>query len=294
MRIQVINPFGGTEVFGRDNLARIARSDTDFDIVNIADVYPLKNNQWLYFRHECINATIERALRAERDGFDAVFLSCQLDVGLYECRQLLSIPVTATLESAALLAYQMGRTYSLLAVDYQNGQIQKMLLDVYGLSGKLASVRSFGIDANDLYPERTPSASVVQRVVETARQCVELDGAEALIPGCTLAGSVLTHTGGDALRAAGAPIIDGMLAGFKQAEMWVDLVKAGVPPVSRRGFFERPPIDEYTRLRRAIGKDPRPLVELRQDDGLVFSGQPPLGRSPSVPSASGDSDHQDV
>ncbi|MBV9600285.1 MAG: hypothetical protein JOZ87_25965 [Chloroflexi bacterium] len=66
MRILVINPFGGTERFGRDNLALVARPDTDFDIVNIGDVYPLKNNQWLYFRHECIGPTVERALQAER------------------------------------------------------------------------------------------------------------------------------------------------------------------------------------------------------------------------------------
>jgi allantoin racemase len=260
VRILVINPFGGTEIHGRDNLARVARPDTEFEIVNIGDLYPLKNNQWLYFRHECINGTIERALQAQREGYDAIFLSCQLDVGLYECRQLLSIPVTATLESAALLAYQMGRNFSLLAVDYQNGQIQKMLLDIYGLSGKLVSIRSFDIDANDLYPDRTPPHAVIDRVIETARRCVEEDGAETLIPGCTLAGSVLTHDGAGATQAAGAPIIDGMLAGFKLAEMWADLARAGLPPVSRRGFFEQPPADEYERLRRYIGKDARPLT----------------------------------
>jgi Asp/Glu/hydantoin racemase len=260
VRILVINPFGGTEIHGRDNLARVARPDTDFDIVNIGDLYPLKNNQWLYFRHECINGTIERALQAQREGYDAIFLSCQLDVGLYECRQLLSIPATATLESAALLAYQMGRSFSLLAVDYQNGQIQKMLLDMYGLSGKLVSIRTFDIDANDLYRDRTPPHAVIDRVIETARRCVEEDGAETLIPGCTLAGSVLTHDGAGASQAAGAPIIDGMLAGFKLAEMWADLARAGLPPVSRRGFFEQPPADEYERLRRYIGKDARPLT----------------------------------
>ncbi|HZB95739.1 MAG TPA: aspartate/glutamate racemase family protein [Herpetosiphonaceae bacterium] len=269
MRILVINPFGGTEIYGHDNLARVARPDTDFEIVNIGDVYPLKNNQWLYFRHECINGTIERALQGQRDGYDAVFLSCQLDVGLYECRQLLSIPVTATLESAALLAYQMGRSFSLLAVDYQNGQIQRMLLDIYGLSGKLASVRSFDIDANDLYPDRTPPHAVIDRVLDTARRCVEDDGAEALIPGCTLAGSVLTHGGAAAMQAAGAPIIDGMLAGFKLAEMWADLARAGLPPVSRRGFFEQPPAEEYERLRRSIGKDATPLST---DSRLVVRG----------------------
>ncbi|MBV9325483.1 MAG: hypothetical protein JO352_17050 [Chloroflexi bacterium] len=71
---------------------------------------------------------------------------------------------------------------------------------------------------------------------------------------------MLTHAGGESVRAAGAPVVDGMLAGFKHAEMWVDLVKAGMPAVSRRGFFERPPADEYARLRSALGKDPRPLT----------------------------------
>ena len=53
MRILVINPFGGTEFRGRENLERVKRSDTSFEMVNIADVYPLKNNQFLYFRHMC-------------------------------------------------------------------------------------------------------------------------------------------------------------------------------------------------------------------------------------------------
>ena len=59
MRILVVNPFGATEAYGQENLARTARPDTEFDIVNIADVYPLKNNQWLYFRYMCTDGTLE-------------------------------------------------------------------------------------------------------------------------------------------------------------------------------------------------------------------------------------------
>jgi hypothetical protein len=59
MRILVVNPFGATEAYGQENLARIARPDTEFDIVNIADVYPLKNNEWLYFRYMCTDGTLE-------------------------------------------------------------------------------------------------------------------------------------------------------------------------------------------------------------------------------------------
>ena len=142
MRICVINPFAGTESFGEDNLRAIASPDTEFQIVNIADRYPLKNNQWLYFKHSCTGPTIDRAIEAQREGFDAVFISCNLDIGLYECRQMLTIPVTATLESAAPVAHMMARRFSLLSVDDQNGQIQKMLLEQYQLAQGLVSVRS--------------------------------------------------------------------------------------------------------------------------------------------------------
>jgi len=254
MRILVVNPFGGTEVYGRENLERVARPDTQFDIVNIGDVYPLLNNQWLYFRYMCADGTIDRVLWAEKQGYDAVFISCMLDIGMYECRELVDIPVTGPLESSALMACAMGRRYSILSVDYQDGQMMKMVLDMYGLSGKLTSIRPFDIDANDLYPGRSTPDEVVRKIVRAARRCVEQDGAEVLIPGCTLAGSVLTKFLEDPQNSLGAPMLDGMMTGFKMAEMMVDLRRAGVPIISRRGFFEKPPVDQFNLLRDMLGK----------------------------------------
>ena len=250
MRILVINPFGGTEAYGQENLARIARPDTEFDVVNIADVYPLKNNQWLYFRYMCTDGTLEKVMWAEKQGYDAVFISCNLDIGLYEARQLVDIPVTATLESAALVAHMMGAGYSLVTVDHQNGKIQEMLLKTYGLHEQFVSQRPFNIDANDLYPDQTPTGEVIEAVVEAARACAQEDGADVIIPGCTLAGSVLTHDVPDAESVIGAPVLDGMVTGFKMAEMMADLRKLGVPTVSRRGWFEKPPVQDFETLRR--------------------------------------------
>ena len=251
MRILVINPFAGTEFFGRENLAAIAAPGTQFDMVDIGDSYPLTNNQWLFFKHSCTGPTIDRAIEAERQGYDAVFISCNLDIGLYECRQLCTIPVTATLEAAALTAHMMGRRFSLLSVDDQNGQIQKMLLEQYQLAQGLVSVRSFGIDANDLYLDRTSAAQTRAKVLQTARRCVEEDGAEVLIAGCTLAGSVLSKEARDHPGQQPAPIIDGMLPGFKMAETMAVLGAAGLPPVSRIGVFEQPPLADLEKLRRA-------------------------------------------
>ncbi len=261
MRICVINPFAGTEYFGEENLKAIAAPHTEFQFVNIGSRYPLKNNQWLYFKHSCTGATIDRAIEAQREGFDAVFISCNLDIGLYECRQMLTIPVTATLESAALVAHMMARRFSLLSVDDQNGQIQKTLLEQYRLAQGLVSVRGVGIDANDLYVDRTSPEKTRQRLLATANQCIEQDGAEVLIAGCTLAGSLLSKLARAESAAMPAPVIDGMLTGFKLAEMMVALNKAGLPAVSRLGVFEQPPLPDLLRLRQQQGQPMPPWAE---------------------------------
>lgn len=255
MRILVLNPFGGTEFRGKQNLEKIKRPDTVFDMVNIAEVYPLKNNQWLYFRYICTDGTLDRIIVAEKEGYDAVFISCNLDIGLYEARSLVNIPVTATLESAALIAYTMGTKFSLISVDDQNARIQKMMLEQYGLGGKWASNRSIWIDANDLYPNKTEEDIVYEKAANAARKCVEEDGAEVLIPGCTLIGSVLTHRVKDPMKELGAPVIDGMVAGFKMAEMMADICKlTSTPPASRVGFFQFPPRNNLETLRKFLGK----------------------------------------
>jgi Asp/Glu/hydantoin racemase len=249
VRIRVINPFRGTEARGRKNLERIRRSDTEFDIVDIGESYPLRNNQFLYFRQQCTGPTLERVMEADRDGCDAVFISCNLDIGLYEARSLVNIPVTATLESAALVAHMMAARYSLITVDYQNGMIQRMLLRQYGLDGRLASHRSIGIDANELYPDRTPEDEVFRGAVAVAKRCVEQDGAELIIAGCTHIGSVLTSRMAESLEAIGAPVLDGMVTGFKMAEMMADThCLTGLPPVSRLGYFQQPPEDDFRTL----------------------------------------------
>ncbi len=255
MRILVVNPFGGTEFRGCENLDRIKRPDTRFDMVNIAEDYPLKNNQWLYFKYACTGPTLEKVMWAEQEGYDGVFISCQLDIGLYEARTLVDIPVTGTLESAALLAYSMGKHFTLLSVDYQNGQIQRDLLRVYGLDQNLVSIIPIHIDANDLYPERTSEDSVFAQVVEAARVARERDGAELVIPGCTLFGSLLSHRKAAFESAVGIPSVDGMTAGFKLAEMRAELNKLGaLPAVSRAGYFMKPPRGDWQTLRRFNNK----------------------------------------
>lgn len=249
MRIAVINPFAGGEAEASENLDLIKESDTEYNIFNIAEDYPLKNNQWLYFKHACTDPTLEKVMWAEAEGYDAAFVSCQLDIGLYEARTLVDIPVTGTLESAALLCHMMGKHFTLLSVDYQNGEIQRSLLKLYGLDSALKSIIPIHINANDLYPGCTSHETIMERVLEAAREA-HAGGAEMVIPGCTLFGSILTHQRKVVGEELPIPVVDGMSAGFKLAEMRARLNLCGVlGPVSRAGYFMRPPQDQFQLLR---------------------------------------------
>ena len=69
MKIKVINPYGGTETYAQKQFERIKRDDVEFELENIAEYYPLRNNQWLYFYRNCADGTIEKGLKAQEGRF---------------------------------------------------------------------------------------------------------------------------------------------------------------------------------------------------------------------------------
>ncbi|MCL5103941.1 MAG: hypothetical protein M1133_07495, partial [Armatimonadetes bacterium] len=57
----------------------------------------------------------------------------------------------------------------------------------------------------------------------------------------------------DPVDVIGAPVIDPMYTAFKFAEMMVDLKDlAGYPAVSRAGFYEKQPKEEFDGLREYL------------------------------------------
>lgn len=108
---------------------------------------------------------------------------------------------------------------------------------------------SLHLSARESYPDRTNPREVVARTLEVAQKCVEEDGAEAILMGCTLQSCPLTVTGVD--DSLGAPIIDPVLVGLKVTEFMVEAKRSGLPVLSRFGTWQKPPADEVERLRRA-------------------------------------------
>jgi allantoin racemase len=260
MNILVMTPFGATEPGSEENLKKVARPGTEFSLESIEEVFPLPYTTYRYNAMKSVDGAVERIIKAEQEGYDAVVISCTFDPGLFEARGIVDIPVVGILESAAMVAMMMGQMFSIVGPEKVASSVLRRMIDTYGLSSRCASVRDIGIVARDLYPDKTPAEEVLNRLVEVAKKCVE-DGAEIIIPGCSIIGALYT-TGfsKDPVEVIGVPVLDPQLVAFKMAEMMVDLgQKVGYPAVSRIGMWKKQPDEEYKQVRQWLATQASPV-----------------------------------
>ena len=259
MRILVLNPFGA-ETLEREHCLTIARPDAEVEFDSIKDVYPLNYVQYRYFRHLCAEGTINRIVRAEREGFDAVVVACMYDPGLIEARELVDIPVVGAFESSAHYACMLGAKYAYITVEPNVVPTVYEMARFYGVSEKLATVKQIGIPASKLYSEITPPEVVLDRTFAVVRECVA-EGAEVILLGCTLIGVMLTEKYADPHAALGVPIIDPLLVAFKTAEMMADLRScANLPAISRVAGYAKPPLADLETVRRYYDRALDPIA----------------------------------
>ena len=246
MKILVLNPFAGV-TNEAEHCRRVARPDTEIVFENISSTYPLNYVTYVYYRHHCAAAVVERVLRAQDQGFDAVFICCCYDPGLGEAREVADIIVTGAFESGAHYVNRIAQRYSVIATEPKTVHCYRELTQLYGTDSKLASVRHINLSARESYADRTDPSILVQRTLDVARRCIEDDGAEAILMGCTLQSCPLTVAGRSDLQ--GVPIIDPVLVGFKSTEFLVEAKQAGLPVISRFGTWQKPPPEEVAQLR---------------------------------------------
>ena len=261
MKTLMLAPFGAIEPNAQANLSARARPGTEVVCECLRDVFPLPYNTYQYNLTKVIDGTVERAIRAEREGYDALLISCMLDPGLPQARGVVDIPVVGTLEATAHVASMMGDRFTLINADATVCAQMERLLAFYGLQDKFTKLRHIGIVSCDLYPEKTPTEEIFRRVREQALKAIEEDGAEVIIAGCTIIGSMLTQHHGDDPSGflQGVPVLDGIVVGLKVAELMVDLTRLGYPAVSRLGFWKRPPAEETRSLREWFRSHPSPF-----------------------------------
>ncbi len=158
------------------------------------------------------------------------------DLGLREAREVSGTAVvTAPCEAACAIARALANRFSVLVG--KRKWIPKMAENVrrYGHGRAMTSMRALGMGVHEFQND----SSTAERMARLGRSCVEDDGAEALILGCTAEYGFHKQL----QEELGVPVIDPVLAAFKHAEFLAEAARRLGWTPSRVGGSEPAPED---------------------------------------------------
>ena len=145
---------GATDQVGHRNyLAELlphikACTDPDFEI-EFKTMTPSVTTVHALSEFRFSRAVIRSAIRAEQESYDVFFMNHFQDVGLYEARAAVKMPVLGLGEATLLYACTMGRKLGLLAINPAFIPAHNDQIDRYGLRGRIAGIRAMEANIGD-------------------------------------------------------------------------------------------------------------------------------------------------
>jgi allantoin racemase len=125
--------------------------------------------------------TVEKAMQAEKDGYDGMILGCFGDPGLDALREMVTIPAVGPGEASLHVASMCGHRFSIITVMDSVVPSLEKLARVLRLDKKMASVRAVNIPVLEL---RQDVEKTMSRVVEEAQEAKIKDRADTIVLGC--------------------------------------------------------------------------------------------------------------
>jgi len=198
----------------------------------------------------------ERAIEAQREGFDAVTTTCTGDVGVREAREVVDIPVIAPGQSTLHYACLLGDKFGIIGPNERGGALGwGQVVSSYGLQSKaiVNPVRRSRVPLVDAATKGFDNPSmIINDVEEVAKELVN-DGAEVVIIGCGVSAPICTINGFVKLDED-VPLLDPISMAFKTAQQVVELKNSlGLPALSRAGMYPRIPDKHLQRIREHVG-----------------------------------------
>jgi Asp/Glu/hydantoin racemase len=228
MKILFANP--NTTVAVTDRIARVARAAASPG-TEIVAVTGRSGVPYIATRADAIiGAAVALELLAEHaDGCDAAVVAAFADPGVGGAREMLSIPVIGMAEAAMLTACMLGRRFSIVTFATAMGPWYRECVDANGLTARLASIRCVSGAFRDI---TTVQDEKRDALVEACRLAVEQDEADVVI----LGGAPLAGLAADVADLVPVPLVDGVAAAVRQAEVVASLR----PRKATAGTFRRP------------------------------------------------------
>lgn len=191
MKICVIVPIISKELIKMDEtkkrVGKYVRPSTEVEYVLID--YGPASIESRYDHDLAAPFVVKKAEWAERNGYDAVVVTCMMDPGVEAAKEALNIPVVGPGEAARQIAPILGK--------------------------KISRISARGLTVLELVedPEKTYNV-----LLNDARRALKEEGAQVLILSCT----GLTGIGQRLQKELGVPVLEGEALALALAQMFVD------------------------------------------------------------------------
>ncbi len=156
-----------------------ASESTEVGVVNLE--YGPESIESEYDEALCVPNFLEKAIEAEKEGYDGVISNCFGDPGVKPAREVLSIPVVGPCESSMLFASALGKSFSVVTVLPNVVPMIENISKTVGVNGNLASVRYVNIPVLEVHEKDKLKKALYEEMIKA----IELDNAHVLVLGCT-------------------------------------------------------------------------------------------------------------
>jgi Asp/Glu/hydantoin racemase len=181
------------------------------------------------------------AVRAPREGFDAVAVGNVLDPALRELRGVLDVPVLGLLETNVLVSAVSADRIGIVT---DTTRFERMIVDrlrTYQLTDRVAALENADVMTPQIeacfHGDEDSRADLLAEFEAAVGRCAH-QGAELVLPGSGALSCALAHC--DLRRAHGVRIVDGPAVLLKVTEAMVDLYGMGATETSQVGTYESP------------------------------------------------------
>lgn len=186
---------------------------------------------------------IRNAVRAEREGWDAVAITHFQDAGLAEAKSVTKLPVLGLGETTLTFSLTLGRKLGLVTINPQFIPWHEDQIVRYGLGARATGVRAVDCTVREFMEAfAAPESEVARNLAgKFEHECKALlaAGADVIVPAGGLPMMMFASTPG--ANIDGAPIVDGLAVLAKMTEVAVKLRRQCGIEVSRKSNYAFPP-----------------------------------------------------
>ncbi len=191
------------------------------------------------------------AILAEESGFDAFTLGTIPEPGIRETKSLVTIPVVGYGECAMSLAGHLGHRFGVLLFIKEMIPMIESNIERLGMISRCAAIKYVGFPSTAVLPTKDAPSDILDIFYDNARQLIA-DGADVIIPGEAPLSLLLNRAG--ITRVDDVPVIEGIAATLKTAELLVDMKHQIGTWRSTRGYYQAiPPRERVKELTQLYG-----------------------------------------